>query len=106
MRLIDADKFKENILSGLYIFCQENKEDIARAIDDEPTIAVNCDDCDGYEAGYTAGLHDDIRHQGTWIYQDYNYTCSNCHNPALEQEEYPYLSSYCPFCGAEMEIEK
>lgn len=34
------------------------------------------------------------------------YYCSNCHKAALEQEEYPYLSSYCPFCGAEMEIEE
>lgn len=38
MKLIDADLFKENIRSGLYVFCQENKEDICRAIDDEPTI--------------------------------------------------------------------
>ena len=58
MRLIDADKFTDNIMSGLYIFCQENKEDIVRAIDNEPTVAVNCKDCDGYEAGYSAGLKD------------------------------------------------
>ena len=41
MKIINADKFKENILSGLYIFCKENKEDIARAIDDEPALSVH-----------------------------------------------------------------
>ena len=41
MRLIDADAFKENILNGLYIFCQENKEDIANAIDSEPTVETH-----------------------------------------------------------------
>lgn len=38
MRLIDADRFKDNIMSGLYVLCQENKEDIAWAIDSEPTV--------------------------------------------------------------------
>lgn len=41
MRLIDSDLFKENIRSGLYIFCQVNKEDICNAIDDEPTVEPN-----------------------------------------------------------------
>ena len=84
MRLIDSDLFKENIRSGLYVFCQENKEDICNAIDDEPTI--------------------EERAQGTWIYQEYDYICSNCNKSALELDDYPYLSGYCPFCGAEMEI--
>lgn len=63
MRLIDADRFKENILSGLYIYCQENKEDIARAIDDEPIIEPNlklfkewkCADCEERERAYDEG---------------------------------------------------
>lgn len=32
-------------------FCQ-------RLIDKTPTVAVNCKDCNGYEAGYSAGLKD------------------------------------------------
>ena len=43
MRLIDADKFKENIMSGLYVFCQENKEDIVNAIDSESTLELDDD---------------------------------------------------------------
>ena len=47
------------------------------------------------------------RPQGTWkwIYKEYDYYCSNCGNNALQLEDYPYLSSYCPFCGAKMERE-
>ena len=44
--------------------------------------------------------------QGTWVYKEYDYTCSICGKAALESEDYPFLSSYCPFCGAEMEIEQ
>ena len=38
MRLIDADLFKERIMSGYYVYCQENKQDIIDAIDCEPTV--------------------------------------------------------------------
>lgn len=27
-------------------------------MNEAPTVAVNCKDCDGYEAGYSAGLKD------------------------------------------------
>lgn len=87
MRLIDADKFKDNIMSGLYIFCQENKEDIARAIDDEPTVELSLKDP-----------------TGEWIC-DYRYLdckCSICNSYALERGDYPELSPYCPQCGARM----
>lgn len=105
MRLIDADKFKENILSGLYVFCQENKDDIARAIDDEP--AVDKDRySEGYAQGYVDGHTSASNVSGTWIYKEYSYYCSNCNRNALDQEDYPYLSAYCPFCGAEMEIKE
>lgn len=40
MRLIDADLLKSRIMSGYYIYCQENKQDIADAIDCEPTVKV------------------------------------------------------------------
>lgn len=81
MKLIDADLFKENIRSGLYVFCQENKEDICNAIDCEPTIE---------------------RPQGEWKYKDYDFYCSICNESALELNDYPYLSEYCPKCGAKM----
>lgn len=36
-------------------------------IDIAPTVAINCKDCDGYEAGYSAGLNDAERPQGDLI---------------------------------------
>ena len=32
-----------------------------------PDVAVSCKDCDGYEAGYSAGLKDAERPIGEWI---------------------------------------
>ena len=104
MRLIDADKFKDNILSGLYVFCQENKEDIARAIDDEPTVVIqtehfvdldkiktDCLNCGKFE-----------RPQGEWIP---NYT-SQFMNPgrqcSLCGKIVEFSENYCPQCGANM----
>lgn len=92
VRAIDANRFKDNILSGLYVFCQENKEDIARAIDDEPTLEI-------------PSIYDLERLQGEWKYREYNYYCSNCNKSAAELEDYPFLSNYCPHCGAYMELE-
>ena len=42
-------------------------DDLNYAIDNAPIVAVNCKDCDGYEAGYSAGLKDAERPQGEWI---------------------------------------
>ena len=102
VRAIDANRFKENILSGLYVFCQENKEDIARAIDDEPTIEIpsiyefkGCDNCE-LERPNGKWLHDDL-------YLDCR--CSLCNSYALERGDYPELSAYCPACGAKMKLE-
>jgi len=30
------------------------------------------------------------------------YRCSNCGGEALDIQEYPYKSKYCPHCGARM----
>ena len=75
-------------------------------IDNAPTVAVNCKDCDGYEAGYSAGLKDADRPQGEWIRTgslgngNAHYECSNCHHgdEHAESQEVPY----CWFCGADM----
>ena len=32
-------------------------------IDNAPTVVVDCKNCDGYEAGYSAGMHDTERSQ-------------------------------------------
>ena len=43
----------------------ENDENIPKEvfnlIDNAPIVAVNCNDCDGYEAGYNAGIRDAYR---------------------------------------------
>ena len=46
--------------------------------------------------------------RGKWL-KDFRYLdvrCSICKNYALEMNDYPVLSNYCPHCGAEMEIEQ
>lgn len=30
------------------------------------------------------------------------YSCSNCGGDALDIQEYPFKSLYCPWCGAKM----
>ena len=83
MRLGDLDALKTTIInicgkcSNNITEYDENKVPngncaiwhILNMIDNAPTVAVNCKDCDGYEAGYTAGVHDAIRPQGE---------CANC----------------------------
>ena len=91
MRLIDADAFKENILSGLYIYCQENKEDIARAIDDEPTIPV-------FERERLRSKWLEMPTECSLIY----HICPICKNEPLELNDYEYLSNFCPYCGADL----
>ena len=93
MRLIDADAFKKKILSGLYIYCQENKEDIARAIDDEPTIPIfehkrlKVERIQKYCVDNACkGCHS----QCTW------FKCPLC-NIKVEKED-----NYCKNCGAEL----
>ncbi len=67
MRLIDADNVKELISDEIdkHFNAWDNTITVAEmitiaqdTIDNAPTIAVNCKDCDGYEAGYSAGLCD------------------------------------------------
>lgn len=104
MRLIDADLFKENILNGLYVFCQENKEDIARAIDDEPTFGtfkeICCDECEkcqnAYDEGYEFGITTQ-RPQGEWELHGMIYYCSECGHECGESGD-----NFCGNCGADM----
>ena len=46
---------------------EENIGEVMKLIDNAPTVAVNCKDCDGYEAGYSAGLKDAERPQDGWV---------------------------------------
>ena len=56
VRLIDANALKYKNLAEVngrltYVLTAEE-------INNAPTVAVNCKICDGYEAGYSAGLKD------------------------------------------------
>ena len=62
MRLIDANALKYKNLAEVngrltYVLTAED-------IDNAPTVAVSCKDCDGYEAGYSAGMRDTERTKG------------------------------------------
>ena len=71
--------------------------DVFCYIDNTPTIAVNCKNCDGYEAGYSAGLKDAERPQGEWKLHGMIYYCSECGHD-YEQGG----NNFCGNCGAEM----
>ena len=58
MRLIDADALKEALYEEYEAREHYIGEIMLKAIDNAPTVTVNCKDCDGYEAGYSAGLKD------------------------------------------------
>lgn len=84
-----------------------NKQ-IYDTIDNAPTVAVNCRDCDGYEAGYSAGLKDAERPHGEWArtgldYFNNFYKCSLCGREILLSQGDNLLEEY-PFChcGADM----
>ena len=122
MRPIDADQFKENILSGLYIYCQENKDDIANAIDSEPTIitSLNLDNITEeniekfkmiWQRANSKGLLtiNVDRPQGEWIEvgdnqpysKDKLYGCSKCRFGSYLLSDTKNVN-FCPNCGADM----
>lgn len=112
MRLIDADQFKENILSGLYIYCQENKEDIANAIDSEPTIipSLNLDniteeDIEKFKMIWQRANSKGLltinvdRPHGKWRTRtdtEWHFECNQCKGLS------PWKAQFCGVCGADM----
>lgn len=78
-----------------------------KEVDNAPTVVVDCKNCDGYEAGYSAGVRDTERPQGEWIGNAFDeHHCNRCGHPALWEEEpddyYEVQSRFCPNCGADM----
>lgn len=45
---------------------------------------------------------------GRWIYKKElnNFVCSSCQKPSLEDDNFFYLTDYCPNCGILMEKRK
>lgn len=81
----------------------EVMEIVKEEIDKMQTVAVNCKDCDGYEAGYSAGLKDTERPQDRWgKWSVSEIQCPNCleyfQTDCYSKEEL----NKCPICGAEM----
>ena len=114
MRFIDADKlkYKFEINFSKKPEAQAIYQHLIDIVDDCPTVAVNCKDCDGYEAGYSAGLKDAERPQGEWKYHKGDrlflpyMECSNCKVQdslgKLTKKEYREVNHFCFNCGAKM----
>lgn len=85
MRLIDADAFRENWLTGGLNEHVYDTNDVLDSIDDAPTI-------------------DPVKH-GRWIDRGREgLFCSVCNSRCLLNYESDYHpSAYCPHCGAKMQ---
>lgn len=59
IRLIDANALLSQIPT-----IEDKYKIVRKLIDNAPTVVVDCKNCDGYEAGYSAGVHDTERPQG------------------------------------------
>lgn len=133
MRLGDLDALKEDFKSRLadcneWIEKAKDKETKIRAsaikafigevimtIDNDPTVAVNCKECDGYEAGYSAGLKDAERPQGKWVESHIcscgkilrmgmdviEHKCKNCGRWSIKWAR-TIPDNFCSHCGAEI----
>lgn len=101
MRLIDADALKEQFREGAYTI-----KGIREEIDNAPTVepTITCKECDGYEAGYSAGQHD-ARPKGKWLILNGDKVCPFCmtgtsHNTNASISFF----QFCPYCGADMRV--
>ena len=76
--LISRSELKEKVnafYDSLFVGCVSSDliayaSGVDSIIDNAPTVAVNCKDCDGYETGYSAGLKDAERTQGGKVVPD------------------------------------
>lgn len=113
MRLIDADKlkYKFEINFSKKPEAQAIYQHLIDIVDDCPTVAVNCKDCDGYEAGYSAGLNDAERNTenntSKWVFQYENYQgdvymCENCCQEVFFLHNIKPDFDFCPYCGLPM----
>ena len=81
MRLGDLDALKETINSsiaeateaGMVVNADYLWELLNYAIDNASTVVVDCKNCDGYEAGYSAGVRDTERPQCNQIAWEQGY---------------------------------
>ena len=91
MRLIDSNELEERLSTNKTIwFFNLNHDGILKdIINKTPTI--------------------EERPQGKWVSNEIyqlDLRCSNCNAYALEKEDYPYKSKFCPHCGADMRGDK
>lgn len=107
MRLIDADKLKENFPKDAdWDYPVNTNSEVVRIIDDAPTVDIDAITESHEEIGYDKGFRDgyaqamsEFRH-GHWNERydtQYHFECSEC--KYLHQ----YKDNYCPLCGAKMD---
>ena len=100
MRLINADELKKAISNSPLI---DFTDDLFELIDNAPTVDKT--DVISYIDGLIDGA-DAVRPHGKWIdIYPLTYECSICRGDALDVNEYPYPSNFCPHCGADMREE-
>ena len=77
-------------------------------INNAPTVVVDCKNCDGYEAGYSAGVRDTERPHGAWINHrnDCGHNIADCSlcgkTMQWHDEDEDGVPRYCWYCGADM----
>lgn len=99
MRLGDLDALKKVLCEKYEAREHYIGEKMLEAIDNAPTVAVDCKDCDGYEAGYSAGLKDAERPQGeckTCIHRDPEDKKCDCGGQERQGCPFPVSDDY--FC--------
>ena len=79
-------------------------EEVLLLIDNAQTVPLPNEQIaweQGYEAGLAQGKQD--RPKGGWIDKEHGrYKCSVCGHFPATQSGFPWLSSFCPECGADM----
>ena len=105
MRLIDADELKEGIACHKQWTDQEYETDRQWAL--------------GYNAGieralfsirYAHTIEAELVRHGRWVRKEKNHVywheCSECGERPLKSNGYYMQSSFCPFCGANMDAKE
>ena len=78
-------------------------EKISKKVEEDTELWCICEMAKMYMQGVKPVYP--ARPQGKWIdLYPLTYECSICRGDALDVNEYPYKSNFCPHCGADMRV--